>query len=268
MKKTPFKMTALLFMLALCCFSCGKKQQLTVSKNEVTFASSGGVAMVQVDADCDWTVEYNGDHEWYTLSRLSGSNQGVILVNVDEHHSHNGRQASFNVNTSNRKVKRMVAVVQKPVDIVDITNKVWFLHEYERWATDFYDEYIEDSYQHWNYYIDETFDNWFLYFKDENEGYQYHTKNGDTTIYRYEYTYYPLGDSLYINFETDSTEVEDYHAIIHELSNRDFIFSDEYHPHQFEKLFMANVSTSKVHLNINPTKFKKKQRGPLIQIEP
>lgn len=267
MKKNKMWMTVWMVTLMICCLSCGKKQSLIVSKTEVTFPSAGGVSMVYVDADCDWTANYNGEHDWYTLSRLSGSKQGVILIDVKEHQSHYERNGSFSVTSSNGKVTKTIRIIQQPIEIVNIHNKVWFLHEYERWATDYYNDYIEDSYQQWNYYIDESFDNWFFYFKADSTGYQYHTKNGDTTAFAYTYIYYPLGDSLYINFITDTTVVEDYHATIYELNQQNFVFSDEYLPHQFEKLYMANISTRKTDLNISPDKLKKKITGPLIPVD-
>ena len=224
--------------------------------------------MIQVNADCDWTVDYDGEHEWYSLSRTSGSNQGVIVISVQEQQSHYERNASFTVTASKGKVSRTIRITQQPLAFVNIHNKLWFLHEYERWATDFYDEYIEDSYEHWNYYIDESFDNWFFYFMEDSTGYQLHTKHGDTILYAYTYIYYPQGDSLYINFETDSLVTEDYHAVIHEVNQEHFVFSDEHHPHQFEKLYMANLSTDRTPITFNRDKIRKKQRGPLIQMEP
>lgn len=268
MKTNRLWIAAWMICLSICFCSCGKKQNLTISRNEVVFSSAGGNAIVTVDADCDWKVNYNGEHDWYSLSRMTGSNQGVILITVQEHNSHYDRNASFSVTTSNGRVTRTVRIVQQPIAIVDIHNKVWFLHEYERWNTDYQNDYIEDSYQHWNYYIDESFDNWFFYFMDDSTGYQLHTKNGDTITYAYNYIYYPLGDSLYINFETDTTIVEDYHAVIHELNQDNFIFSDEYRPHQFEKLYMANISIHKGPIKINPKNIRKKEKGPLIQVEP
>ena len=247
--------------------SCCKKPNLNVSKDEIVFSSAGGNGIVQVDADCNWTVSKDGTYDWFTLSRTTGSNQGVILVTVQDYHSHYERNASFTVSSSNGKVSKTVRIVQQPIDIIDIHNKVWFLHEYERWATDYQDDYIDDSYEHWNYYIDESFDNWFFYFMADSTGYQYHTKNGDTIIYSYRYIYYPLGDSLYINFQTDTTEVEDYHAVIHELNQQNFVFSDEFYSHRFEKLYMANISVKKESIKMNPAKLRKKGKGPLIQVE-
>lgn len=259
-------MAASLAIMAICCFSCVKKPQIELSKTAISFSSAGGTSAVVVEADCDWNVDYKGDHEWYTLSRMSGTNQGVILVTVEEQHSHFERSAYFTVTSSNGKVSKSVQVIQQPIAIVDIHNKVWFLHEYERWATDYADVYIDDSYKHWNYYIDESFDNWFFYFMADSTGYQLHTKNGDTTAFAYSYIYYPLGDSLYINFVTDSTEVEDYHATILELNQQNFVFFDEFLPHQFEKLYMANIST-RSPFTVSPNKIKKRKGGPLIPIE-
>jgi hypothetical protein len=110
------------------------------------------------------------------------------------------------------------------------------------------------------------FDNWFFYFRDDSTGYQIHTKNEDTIMYAYQYIYYPEGDSLYINFETDSV-VEDYHATIHELNSENFVFSDEYRSHHFEKLYMAKIYENRGVIHVNPKKVMKKERGPLIPID-
>lgn len=267
MKTNRLWIAAWMLGLSICFLSCVKTPNLTVSKDEITFSSAGGHGLVTVDADCDWSVAYSGAHEWYTVSRTMGSKKGVIVVKVEEHQSHYERNASFTVTSSNGKVSRTVKVVQQPIAIVDIHNKVWFLHEYERWAMDYQNEYIEDSYEHWNYYIDESFDNWFFYFMADSTGYQLHTKNGDTVAYAYTYIYYPLGDSLYINFVTDTTVTEDYHAVIHELNHDNFVFSDEYRSKQYEKLFMANISTKRGPIKVSPDKIRKKEKGPMIEVE-
>ena len=158
-----------------------------------------------------------------------------------------------------------LASCKKKINIENITQKTWFLRTYERWDTDSRDNVIPESRRSWTYYGDEGSENWFFYFNENNTGYQYHTFQGDTVVYAYRYQYYPEGDSLII-FENENDSVEDYHATIHELTKNNFSFSDEYRPHQFEKLNLVNVTASKrTEPSLHPKKLAKKPTGALIQ---
>lgn len=268
MKKTHLWLLAAIVTFTLLNTSCGNKNvSLSVSKEEMSFTSTGGQEIVRVEADCDWVVEVSENAQWIHVNPLNGSKTGIIAVTVDANKNTEERSSTINVVSENRKVKKMIRVNQEKVEITQIHNKLWFLYFYERWATDYKDDYIEDSYEHWNYYIDESYDNWFMYFMEDNKGYQAHTKNGDTVYYAYDYVYYPLGDSLYINFQVDTNVVEDYHATIRLLTEDRFEFSDEFTPHRFEKLYLANLSDKRGLFNINPAKVMKKEHGPLIQVE-
>lgn len=154
----------------------------------------------------------------------------------------------------------------KKIDINNITQIVWFLRTYERWDTDNHDKIIPDSYRSWTYYGNEGYENWFFYFKDDNTGYQYHTYQGDTIVYSFDYLYYPKGDSLNIIFQTVTDSVENYHAVINELTESTFSFTNPYRPHQYEQLNMVNANASKrAKPNLNPKKITKKPAGALIQ---
>ena len=108
----------------------------------------------------------------------------------------------------------------------------------------------------------------FFYFMEDSTGYQWRAKNYDTVYYAFNYLFYPLEDSLYINYETDSSGVvEDYHTIIEQLDNEAFIFQNEYREHRFERLTMANVSAHEKRPFIKPDKVMKKPSGPIIQVE-
>ena len=154
----------------------------------------------------------------------------------------------------------------KHIEITNITQKVWFLRTYERWDTDNRDRVIPESYRSWTYYGDEGSENWFFYFMEDNTGYQYYTYQGDTTVYAFQYSYYPDGDSLNIIFQTENDSVENYHATINELTESDFSFTNPYRPHQYEQLNMVNATgNQRGKLNINPKKISKKPAGALIQ---
>lgn len=153
------------------------------------------------------------------------------------------------------------------IDYSKIVGKVWFTRTYERWNTDYYDQYIPESYRSWTYDIDPGCENWFWYFFEDDVCYQIHTKDYDTVYYPFEFKYYPNGDSIYINFITVDTTLEDYHATIQQLDDNYFIFSDEYRPHQFEKITMTNVTgDTRSEFKLNPKKVKNKAGGPLIPI--
>ena len=245
--------------------SCCKKQHITVSKEILTFNFEGGMDFFQIEADCDWNIETTAD--WFTVSTETGSNDATITVTVQRNPHTAERNALLTVVSANGKIKKTIKVVQNQIDISMIVEKVWFTRFYERWDTDFYNEYIPESYRSWTYYSDPGLENWFWYFFEDTISYQIHTVNYDTVYYPFEYIYYPEGDSIYINFLTVDETVEDYHATIHQLDHEYFTFSDAYRPHQFEKITTVNVTEKgRSEIKINPKKVKSKPAGPLIPI--
>ena len=250
--------------------SCQKHQRLELSNQNLVFSPMGGMDMISISSDCDWTIVLNDDANWYSLSQTSGVNDAILVVQVEEQQKPYDRNASFTISTNNGKKEKTVTITQTRYDIDNLTGRVWFLRFYERWNTDFYDQYIPDSYRSRTYYTNNEFDNWFLYFTNDSIGYQIHTKEGDTVYYAYDYIYYPEGDSLYINYETVTDTVEDYHCHIYQLDNELFVFSNEYRRHHFEKLTNYNMSDTKIRLNPHPDpkQIRIKPRGPMIQIEP
>ena len=162
----------------------------------------------------------------------------------------------------------LVSCRHKKIEIKNITQKLWFLRTYDRWDTDSHDREIPESRRSWTYYGNEGYENWFFYFFEDNSGYQYHTLEGDTTVYAFNYIYYPEGDSLNIVFQTTTDSVENYHAIIDELTENNFTFTNPYCPHQYEQLHLVNVTASKsANPHVNPKKISKKPAGALIQLK-
>ena len=268
MKKSHLWQVVSILILTLCCLSCNPKENLNVTKTEMNFAPAGGSDILPISADCQWDIDLTDGVDWVTFSQVSGENNGAIIVTVSKNETYDERNATITVVSNSGKIRKQVNVKQEKFDIVNIHEKFWFLYEYERWATDYKDDYIEDSYEHWNYFAEEYYDNWFFYFMADSTGYQIHTKNGDTIYYPCNYIYYPFGDSLYINFLLENTdEVEDYHTIIHQVTEQRLQFSDEFLPHRFENMFWDNVTATRKSFKINPKKVMKKEHGPLIQPE-
>lgn len=254
--------------LSLVITSCRPKQHVYLSKKNVIFAPVGGVRTVKVYADCKWTAELVTGGNWCNVEPMEGDLDGTLTIRVGEYNETEDRNAIIRIISENGKIKKDITVTQRRITMEDIINKVWFLHFYERWDTDYYGEFIEDSYRTWHYYAEPEYDNWFFYFLEDSTGYQWRAKNHDTVYYAFSYVYYPLEDSLYINYVTDSTDVvEDYLAIVEKLDDEEFIFQNEYKSHQFERLTMANVSPNKKTPFVKPAKVMKKPKGPIIQVE-
>lgn len=268
MKRSIVCITALMLTVLIGSTSCGKRQHIKPSKETLTFSSQGGKDFIKIEADCDWTIEKDLSHDWYTISQTEGSMDALITINVNPNDSHVDRNDILTLVSANGKTKSKISIVQTNIDINQIIRKVWFTRFYERWNTDFYGQYINESYRSWTYYAEPQYENWFFYFLNDGTGYEIRAHNYDTVYYPYNYQYYPENDSLYISFQLEDDSItEDYRAIIYEVNEERFVFLNEYRAHQFEKINTVNVSTSKSDIKINPKKVKPKPAGPIIQVK-
>ena len=266
MKRHFFWIGALL-VLVFAFSSCRKKQHIEVNKEQIVFNSFGGTDLLRIVSDCDWSINTDNSQDWMQVAPLMGSKDTTNVVITAAPNEHNyDRSTRFTVVSSNGKVQKEIAVLQEKIDIDFIHNKIWFLRNYERWDCDYFYNVIPESYRSWIYYADYGRETWFFYFMEDNSGYEIRVQGPDTVYYPYNYQYYPEGDSLYIIFQTVDETIEDYHATIHELNNERFTFSDEWGWHEYEKLYLVNVSMGKrSEMRINPKKIAKKPAGPLIQ---
>ena len=239
-------MGVLVFALTVLSVSCGKKQHIVISKASLTYTYSGGIDVFRVEADCNW--EITGMPDWVSVNPTSGSGNGNVAVRVQRNTSSQDRNTLLYVVSDNGRTKKGIQVFQVLADI----------------------NVIPESYRSYRFYSNEGFENWFFYFYDDHSGVQVYTHDGDTIYYPYTFTFYPDVDSLDISFEVvgDSTIMEDYHTIVHQLDNEFFSFSHAYRPHQFELVTTANVTgDQKKDLKINPKKVQAKPKGPLIPVK-
>lgn len=265
-KKTIGKRLLWLCCLMTCLVSCQPDPSIEANPTEQTFSYMGGNSVIHVAANCRWIVKAEENYDWFNLSQSSGKNDADISVIVQRNTTQNDRDAIFTIQSSNGKAKVNVSFHQIKPDITSLTEKIWFMDEYERWDLDYSHQVIEDSYRHYYYDIMsiET-ENWFFYFLNDSTGYQVCTHWLDTSYFEYNYLFYPEGDSLYIDFVTLDDSREDYHVTIHELNTNRFVFGDEYSPNRFEKIYTAIVPTKREFFRIDPKKVRPKPAGPLIQ---
>lgn len=265
--KNHWWIIALILALLTVTTSCGKRQHILVSQALVSLPSSGGIACLKIEADCEWTIEQYGNEDWFTFSPSSGGNNAIVTITASPNTTSDFRDAYITVISSDLKTRRDVEIVQNVFDINGLIGKVWFTRTYERWDTDYYNQIIEESYRDWVYYVDWDYVNWYFFFMEDGTGYEIRAYQGDTLYYPYQFSYYPERDSLFISFETTMDTVESYNAIVHELNQERFTFSNEYRPHQFEMIYTVNVTGTRNQLKLNPKKVARKPDGPLIQVK-
>ena len=146
-----------------------------------------------------------------------------------------------------------------------IANKVWFTTLEERWNTNYNDEDIPESYRKWTFEMTPGSENWLWYFYSDKTGYEIHTQNYDTVLYKLEYSYTYKNNCFYVKYETTDGSTEEYRATIEQINNKHFVWVDEYRPHQFERVTNVNVTGSKRDaFKINPKNVKRKPVGPMI----
>lgn len=271
MKKNSLLTVLTLFVLiAITASSCGKREVITVTKDILSFSAAGGTDHIQISANCGWSIVKDESVDWFSITPTEGENNGLITITVNNYEESPDREALFTIKSASGKKSKTIVVHQNEIEITNITDCVWFVSFYERWNTDYYQNFIEDSYEYWSYNQGDNERNIFFYFMPDSTGYQIQTQNQDTIFYLFDYIFYPLGDSLYINFASDDELVDDYHSTIDALNDDTFIFSDEWKPNFFEKITMIKfVGASKLpYVKINPYKIsKKKSHGPLVDVE-
>lgn len=269
MKKYAIILTLLLLIGTLGLTSCGKKPNISVSCEQLSFPYTGGSDCFQIKADCDWSIGISGADAWCSCNPSIGSGNANILVNVKNNKTQQDRVAMLNIVSANGKTTKTVKIVQEEVDTDILYRKLWFTRTYERWNTDYYNDSIVDSYRSWTYYGNEGYLNWFFYFLEDGTGYEIRTENYDTIYHPFHHCFYPERDSLDIIFQLDgdTVQMEDYHVTVMELNNERFVLRNQYRPHHFEKITTVNVTENRSVFKPNPKKIKRKASGPLISVE-
>ena len=150
-----------------------------------------------------------------------------------------------------------------------ISEKIWFTTLEERWNTNYAGDSIPDSYRSWTYYTIPGSENWLWYFFKDNTGYEIHTQDYDTLYYHFEYSYSYKDNSILIKFETNDGSTEEYTTNIEQIDDKNFIWSNEYRPHQFERVSTVNVTSDSKRRNVfkpNAKNTSYKPAGPMIPI--
>ena len=201
-KKINVLRTALLFMVTMSLVSCSKKEEITLSVNNLWFPEEACVQELKITANCKWSISMDDDADWYTIDPMSGKNDGVLNVTVKALGDAGQRASSFTITSAKGKVQLQVCVSQNtddPAELKSIANKIFGVATLVHWNVDYYGEVIEETYRRYEFNSNDTATGYIMYFLD-TIGVQRDNVNGDsTTYYQFKYDYNP--DTRIIHFD-------------------------------------------------------------------
>ena len=147
-KKNIFIMIAIMAVAVIGLVGCVKKYTISVSTQDLWFGLEAGSQTLDITANCEWTVTKNDDANWYTISTMSGKNDGTITITVEPLEDGDFRGSSFVINSPGGHVYRTVFVSQNKLDFDGLINKIFGVMSFEHWNTDYFGQIIEDTYKH------------------------------------------------------------------------------------------------------------------------
>ena len=274
--KNNIKTIALaLFAIAiLTLMGCHKEDEnITVSRDTLWFSTEANSQTIEITTDCSWSIEMNGDAQWFTVSPMSGEkspNGTPLTISVQEFEGSDYRSASFTIKSPKGKGNVTVNLSQNIVEFTNIINTIYGVRKVEHWNTDYAGNMIEDS------YINVSFDpldqttGFTMYFAEDGLGAQEDRYHDSTVFYPFHYNYDPETRNLHIEFELiDSTQTEVYNASVLTATEGMFRFQHEYKPNFWECAEMTKIGT------INPNAkdilmratTKRKGNGPIFNLK-
>ena len=266
-KKNIFLMLTLMLITAAGLMSCVKTYKIQVPTNNLWFNLESSSQTFNFTANCEWTITKNDDADWYTISTMSGKNDGSLTITVEALEDADFRGSSFVINSPGGHVHRTVFVSQNKLDFDGLYNKIFGVSSRETWNTDYYDQMIEDSYKHKVYDPYDTATGYTMFFLADGTGVQMDHHKDTAVYYVFNYEYNPINQILHIEFETVDDAPENYAPQVLTASDSLFRFVHEYKEHWWERADMRKIGT------INPDAkavlkhkaIKRKGDGPIFQ---
>lgn len=267
MKKISISLlTAIIVMVTAVGFtSCKKTPSIIVSTQNVWFDTEAGTQKIEIQANCDWSAYKNEHADWYEITPAEGNKDGTITIMVKAMNDADYRGSSFMVVAPGGGLRRTVFVSQNKIDFEGLYNKIYSVMSLEHWNTDYYDQIVEDSYQHDVFNPYDTAQGYQMYFFDNGKGAQKDNVNG--VWFSFDYEFNPVTNNLFISFETVDGSPDDYHPEVLTASDSLFRFIHEYKPHWWERADMRKIGTIDPldRAAIQQKTIKRKERGPIFQ---
>ncbi|MCL2683038.1 MAG: BACON domain-containing protein [Bacteroidales bacterium] len=138
MKKTIFKIIALLVILAGGVVSCKDKPDniLTVDETPIAIASEGGKYSITVESNENWfaVVENAENADWCTLDNSTGTGNGAITINIVKNPFFATRSATAKITSGG--VTRFVIINQEaaenPLPELDCEDELYYYYDDEK----------------------------------------------------------------------------------------------------------------------------------------
>ncbi len=257
---------ALLLIAASALTGCVKTYKIQVPTNNLWFGLDAGSQTLDFTANCEWTITRNDNADWYTISTMSGKNDGSLTITVEALEDGDFRGSSFVINSPGGHVYRTVFVSQNKLDFDGLYNKVFGVSSRETWNTDYMDQMIEDSYKHKIYDPYDTATGYTMYFLADGTGVQMDHHKDTAAYYAFRYEYDPINQILHIEFETVNDAPENYAPQVLTASDSLFRFIHEYKDHWWERADMRKIGTINPDARaiIKQKAIKRKGDGPIF----
>ena len=221
--------------------SCTPEHDLTVSTYDLLFSEEEQTLTIDVSANCKWTVGLSDDEDWYTVTPMSGKNNGVITVSVKPMTDTDYRGTFIVVRSPGSHIRRTIFISQSKLDFSGMMNKVFGVTSVEHWNTDFFGQMVEDSYKHFEYNPYDTTTGYTMYFLADGTGVQMDHQKDTAVYYVFNYEYDPINQILHIEFETIDDAPENYDPQVLTASDSLFRFMHEYKDHWWERADMRKI---------------------------
>lgn len=243
----PMKNRAILFLAValLSLASCSKEDSVVVSSQDLRFGLGSETQTFIVRANCKWTITQNDNADWYTITPTSGrASDSIVTITVNAYPDGDFRSSTFVVTSPGGHIRRRVFVSQNKLDFYGIVNKVFGVSELEHWVTDYYDQIIEDEYNHWTYDPYDTTRGHLMYFFEDGQGMQRNRTLYDHAVwFPFTYEYNPDSSMLHISFQLVNDSIEHYDAEVLCASDSLYRVFHEYKSHHFERADHRKVGT-------------------------
>lgn len=266
-KSIPSLVLAIVTMVVAMAFtSCTPEYDLQVSTYDLLFAVEEQTLTVDVSANCKWTVGLSDEEDWYTVTPMSGKNNGTITVTVKPMTDCDYRGTYFVVRSPGSHIRRTVFISQSKLNFSGVMNKVFGVMTREKWNTDYANQIIEDTYKKYEYNPYDSMMGYWMYFYEGGIGLQrdHHTDTVAYWIFHYEYK--PNEHELFLEFEDTEGAPIDYNVTVLAASDSLFRFMHEYEPHWWERADMRRIGTIHPHdmQLMRSALSRRKGRGPIF----
>ena len=274
MKNSIKTIVMALFAIAfLSLAGCHRDENITVSHDTLWFSTEASSQTIEITTDCSWSIEKNGDAQWYTVSPMSGEKapNGITLtISVQEYVGDDYRAASFTIKSPKGKANVTVNLSQNVVEFSSIINTVYGVKKVEQWNSDFAGNVIEDSYKNADFNPHDTTTGFTMYFAEDGLGVQVDRYHDSTVYYSFHYNYDNVTRNLHIEFVLfDTTQTEIYNANVLTATEGMFRFEHEYKPSFWERAEMTKIGDISYEAKsmINRIAAKREENGPIFRLD-